>query len=112
MRSMVVVCLSVILCACGGSGSNQAAVDACLAEASKRLAGKSFEIDSKQLEASAVSAEGEDGMFHLSTSIVFDAGLASEFTQIFNCKVRQDAAGASVISLEFIWSMDDLNMPK
>lgn len=112
MRSMLVFGLTLILCACGGSGGNQAAVDACLAEANNRLAGKSFEINAEQLAASAVKADDGDGMLHLSTPIVFDAGLASEFTQIFKCKVRQDASGTSVISLEFIWSMDDLNMGK
>lgn len=112
MRSMLVVGLTLILSACGGSGGNQAAADACMAEANSRLAGKSFEIDAAQLAASATTAEGGDGMLHLSTNVVFDPGLASEFTQVFKCKVRQDAAGTSVISLEFIWSMDQLNMGK
>jgi len=112
MRLILLACLSLSLLACGDSGGNKAAVDACLAEADNRLAGKTFEIDARQLTASAAQAEGGDGMLQLSTTIVFDRGLASEFTQTFNCKVRMDAAGASVISLEFIWNMKDLDMDK
>lgn len=112
MRSILLASLILSLCACGGAGGNKAAVDACLAEANSRLAGKSFEIDAEQLASSAVPAEGGEGMLQLSTPIVFDRGLSSEFTQVFKCKVRKDAAGASVIALEFIWSMDDLDMGK
>ncbi|MGB0133139.1 hypothetical protein [Dokdonella sp.] len=112
MRSILLSSLILTLCACGGSAGNQAAVDACLAEANSRLMGKTFEIDTEKLAASAVPADGGEGMMLLSTPIVFDRGLPSEFTQVFNCKVRKDAAGASVISLEFIWSMDDLDLDK
>lgn len=112
MRLILVASLTLLLAACGGSGGNQAAVNACLSEANSRLAGKSFEIDAGQLASSATPVDGGEGMLQLSTPVVFDRGLASEFTQIFKCKVRQDAAGASVISLEFIWSMDDLNKSK
>jgi hypothetical protein len=112
MRSILLASLTLSLCACGSSGGNQAAVDACLAEANTRLSGKSFEIDAEQLGSSAAPADGGEGMMQLSTPIIFDRGLASEFTQVFKCKVRIDAAGASVISLEFIWSMDDLDMGK
>lgn len=112
MRTVLLASLTLFLCACGSTGGNQAAMDACLAEANSRLAGKSFEIDTEQLATSAVPADGGEGMMQLTTSIVFDRGLASEFSQVFKCKVRADAAGASVISLEFIWSMDDLNLGK
>lgn len=112
MRLTLLACLSLSLCACGGSGGNKAAVDACLAEADTRLAGKSFNIDTELFAASAVPAEGAEGMLQLSTPIVFDRGLPSEFTQLFKCKVRTDAAGASVISLEFIWDMKDLDLGK
>ncbi|MEZ5461119.1 hypothetical protein [Dokdonella sp.] len=112
MRSILLASLTFSLCACGGSGGNQAAVDACMAEANSRLAGKSFVIDSEKFAASAEAADGAAGMLQLSAPIVFDQGLESEFTQVFKCKVRQDASGASVISLEFIWSMDDLDLGK
>lgn len=109
MRSILLASMTLLLAACGGQGGNQAVVDACLAEANSRLAGKSYEIDAEKLATSVAPAEGGDGMLKLSTTVVFDRGLESEFTQVFNCKARPDAAGASVISLEFIWSMDDLN---
>lgn len=110
MRPILASFLLVLLIACGGSGPGKIAADACVTEVNQRLAGKTFELDSAKFVASAKQENGAGDIWHLSTQIVFDRGLSSEFTQNLNCKVRVDNGSASVLSLEFIWAMKDLNL--
>ena len=110
MRSFFACCVFLLLGACGGSGPGNVAADACVTEVSQRLAGKTFELDKKKLAASAEQEQGTPDIWHLSTQIVFDRGLSTEFTQNLKCKTRVDADHANVLSLEFIWAMKDLKL--
>ncbi len=110
MRTNLASCVFLLLTACGGSGPGSVAADACVTEVNQRLAGKTFELDTKKLAASAEQESGTADIWHLSTQIVFDRGLSTEFTQNLNCKTRVVADKASVLSLEFIWAMKDLKL--
>lgn len=110
MRTVVACCLFLLLTACGGSGPGNVAASACVAEVNQRLAGKTFELDAKRLAASAEQEKGTPDIWHLSTQIVFDRGLSTEFNQNLKCKTRVDADKANVLSLEFIWAMKDLKL--
>jgi hypothetical protein len=89
---------------CGG-GPNEAAANACAAEAATRLSGKTYEIDSKAFAASA-KAESAD-TFLLKAPIVFDKGLSTEYKQVCQCRARVDKAGASVLFMQFDWDNAD-----
>lgn len=110
MRHVLASVLFLLLSACSGSGPGSSAADACVAEINKRLDGKTFDLDIDKLAASAEKESGTADIWHLSTPIVFDRGLSSEFTQNLKCKTRVDAGSASVLSLEFIWAMKDLKL--
>ena len=110
MRPFLASCLILLLSACANSGSGSPAADACVAEVGKRLTGKTYELDAVKLAASAEQEAGTVDIWHLSTPIVFDRGLSSEFTQNLKCRVRVDAGNTSVLSLEFIWEMKDLKL--
>ena len=108
MRSMSAALLMLLLSGCSGGGPEKLAADACMAEVDQRLAGKTYEVDTDGFLASAAPSADSPATLQLTTQIVFDRGLASEFTQVLKCKVRLDGKTASVLSLEFIWSMEDL----
>lgn len=110
MRSILASLLLVLLAACGGSGPGKLAADACVAEVNQRLAGKTFDLDSTRLAASAKLESGADDIWDLSSQIVFDRGLSSEFTQNLNCRVRVEKGSASLLSVEFIWAIKDLKL--
>lgn len=110
MRFILASLLALLLGACGSASREQRAADACVAEASQRLDGKSYEIDTGKLVASAKAEPNAADTLQLSAPVVFDRGLGTEYTQVLNCKVRIDGKSASVISIEFIWSMKDLKM--
>jgi hypothetical protein len=112
MRPILLSLLLLLMTACSGSGPGKLAADACLGEVNQRLAGKSFDLNSSSLAASAKLEDGAGDIWHLSTQVVFDRGLATEFTQNLNCRVRVDDGAASVLSLEFIWAMKDLKLPE
>ena len=107
MRAAAAVVFCLLLSACAGGGPKKLVADACIREADQRLTGKTYEIDADKLLASAVQADAPD-TYQVSGPIIFDRGLASEFTQMLKCKARIDGNAASVISIEFIWSMEDL----
>ncbi|HPG93552.1 MAG TPA: hypothetical protein PLR28_03250 [Dokdonella sp.] len=109
MRPILVSCL-LLLAGCGDSSAGKVAADACVTEINQRLAGKTFEFDKGNLVTSAKLESGANDIWHLSTQIVFDRGLSTEFTQNLNCKVRVDKGSASVLSMEFIWAMKDLKL--
>jgi hypothetical protein len=102
MMLMLASCLA--LTACGG-GPNDIAAKACTAEAANRLGGKTYEIDTKAFAASA-KAEAAD-TFLLKAPVTFDKGLATEYKQVCQCRVRVDKAGASVLFMQFDWNNAD-----
>ncbi len=108
MRSILASFLLVLLTACGGSGPGKLAADACVAEANQRLAGKTFDLDTASLMASAKPEEGTVNIWRLSSNVVFDRGLSSEFTQNVICRARVDDGLADVLLLQFLWSNEDL----
>ena len=110
MRLLLASFLLLFLVACGGSGPEKIAADACVAEVNQRLAGKTFDLDSASLKASAKQENGSGDIWHLGSQIVFDRGLSSEFTQNVNCRIRVDQGIASVLSVEFIWAIKDLKL--
>ena len=105
-RSFLVLALGMSLAACGGGREKQAA-QACSAEIAKRLSGKTYNIDLGDLAAHA-KVESPDTWL-LSSTAVFDKGLSTEYKQIYDCRVRFDAANtASVLYLDFKWNTADL----
>ncbi len=105
-RALIVLILGASLVACGGGREKQAA-DACSAEIAKRLAGKTYELDLRDL-ASHAKAESADTLL-LSSTAVFDKKLSTEYKQTFDCRVRFDPNGAaSVLYLDFKWNTSDL----
>ncbi|HWU52692.1 MAG TPA: hypothetical protein VN153_07730 [Tahibacter sp.] len=106
MRAAVMaMALAVLLTACGG-GREQMAAQACEAAVKNKLAGRTFELDSKALAARAKAESGD--ILSLNSEIVFDRGLTSEYKQTFDCKVRfEGGKEPAVILLQFNWSMEE-----
>ena len=105
----VVLGVSLLLAACGG-GRNDHAAAACNTEIGKRMNGRSFAIDLKDLAAHA-KQESPDTLL-LTSTVVLDKGLPSEDKQSYECRVRFDAQGnASVLFLQFNWNTSDLKQP-
>jgi hypothetical protein len=109
---MVAILAMSFLSGCAGSGPAQRAAEACKAEVEQRLAGKTYEFDVERFQASAAVDKDSPDTLMLSAPIVFDRGLASEFTQMLKCKARDSGNSASVLSMEFIWNMEDLKLDK
>ncbi|MEO7199364.1 MAG: hypothetical protein ABIY56_04015 [Dokdonella sp.] len=106
MRTIAALTVCVLLSACAADRAHTAA-DVCIDEATSKLADKRVDYDRKQLAASA--RETAPDTWQISAPLVFDAGLASEYTQILDCRVRFDDSGApSVLFMQFNWSMDDV----
>lgn len=106
MRAAVVaVAMAVLLSACGGGREHKAA-QACESAVKNKLAGRTFEIDLRDLAARAKPESGD--ILSLNSQIVFDKGLTSEYKQTIDCKVRFEGdKEPSVILLQFNWSMED-----
>lgn len=105
-RTVLVPMLGLLVCACGNK-RNETAAAACNKEIANRLAGKSYEIDVGDL-ARHVKTEST-GTLLLSSTVVFDKGLSSQYQQTYDCRVRIDPAGnASVLYLQFNWNTSDL----
>jgi len=106
MRALMVLALGASIAACGNS-RNDLAASACSAEIAKRLAGKTYELDLRDL-AAHTKAESADTLL-LSSTAVFDSKLSTEYKQAFDCRVRFDANNvASVLFLDFKWNTADL----
>ena len=112
MRPILLTFLLLLLVACAGSGPGKLAADACISEVNQRLAGKTFDLDARNLAARAKQENAASDIWDLSTQVVFDRGLSTEFTQNLNCRIRVENGTASVLSLEFIWAMKDLKLPE
>ena len=98
-----------MLAACGGS-PNDPAAKACVAEAANRLSGKTYELSVKDFAASAKSESPDT--FLLKAPVTFDKGLATEYKQTCQCRVRVDKSGANVLFMQFDWDNLDLRQPK
>lgn len=83
------------------SGPNSAAVDACEKAIADKITDKTWQVDRGDMEAKAAK-EGEDEI-RIQSGITFDPGLPREVKQTFDCRVRVNADGATVLSLSFIW---------
>ncbi|HNR91092.1 MAG TPA: hypothetical protein PKO41_01585 [Dokdonella sp.] len=103
MRSTLLLILSGLLAACGNP--NRDAADACMAEIRGRLADKSIKVDVDRLAESATPTGTATA---LTAPIVFDPGLASEYTQQIECRVREENGQPTVIFLQFDWNIDDM----
>lgn len=99
------LCL-VLLAGCGNS-RNDAAIDACSKAIADKISGKTFSLDRKDM-GSHVKDESAD-VVSISSTIVFDKGLSTEYQQTFDCRVRYDKDKVSdVIYLQFNWNKDEL----
>jgi len=108
--AVTAVAMALLLTACGG-GREQTAAGACEAAVKAKLANRTFELSLKDLAARA-KPESPDTLY-LTSQIVFDKGLTSEYKQTVECRVRfENGKDPSVILLQFNWSMEDLNKNK
>ena len=99
------MCL-LLLTACG-AGRNDSAADACSKAIADKLAGKNFSVDHKDMIRGAKDESPE--VVAITSAIVFDAGLSTEYKQTFDCRVRlENGKPASVIGMQFNWSKDDM----
>jgi hypothetical protein len=96
------VTLSVTAC---GKGPEKRAVEVCQKAIADKLAGKTFDVDSKDMMAKAKSEP--NGAMTLSSVVVFDKGLPGESKQTVECKVQFDpknaAADPSIVGMSFVW---------
>jgi hypothetical protein len=100
MRNLYWLTAALLLSGCGG-GREDLAVEACAAELTSKLEGKTFALDKADMRAKA-KADGDDAL-NITSSVTFDAGLPGEYKQSYECKARIDGSDASVISLTFSW---------
>ena len=101
---MLATCLFLGAC---GAGRNGAAADACRTAIADKLGDKNFTLDGAAM-ARGASNESAD-IVHVSSTIVFDKGLSTEYAQTFDCRVRfENGKAPSVIGLQFNWSKADL----
>src|SRR5512140_1373869 len=109
MRAKTLMLATLFLLPLAGCshGRNDDAADACRGAIADKLAGKTFRIDPADMVRHAHD-ESTD-VVATSSTIVFDKGLSTEYSQTFDCRVRFEKGKApSVIGLQFNWSKDDL----
>ncbi|MBS0569561.1 MAG: hypothetical protein JSS28_03045 [Proteobacteria bacterium] len=112
MRTRIgwIIGIGLALSACGAGRSDQAAA-ACNVEIAKRVGGRGYTVDLKDLAAHA-RQESPDTLL-LTSTVILDQGLPSQDKQAFECRVRFDASGAaSVLFLQFNWNTSDLKQPQ
>lgn len=110
VRIVLLLLAGCILAACGSSRNDKAAA-ACGAEIANRLAGKTYQIDLRDLAGNA-KAESANTLL-LASTIVFDKGLSTQNQQTYECRVRMDNADtASVLFLQFNWNTGDLKQAR
>jgi hypothetical protein len=104
---LLVSALGLLLLAGCGSNQNEAAADACGKAIADKLGGKSFSLDRDDMSARAKSESAD--VVAITSTIVFDKGLSTQYQQTFDCRVRLGSGrAADVIGLQFNWSKDDL----
>lgn len=100
----VALALTLALSACGKSPEKRA-VEVCEKAIAEKLAGKTYEVDTKDMVAKAKSEP--NGVMSTSSVVVFDKGLPSESKQTMECKVQFDAkdpnADPAVVGMSFLW---------
>jgi len=102
----VMLGIGLVLAGCGG-GRNDKAAAACNTEIGKRMSGRSFTLDMKDLAAHA-KEESADTLL-LTSTVVLDKGLPTQDKQSYECRVRFDASGnANVLYLQFNFNNADL----
>ncbi len=102
---LAAACL-LLLAGCGNSRNN-AAIDACSKAIADKVSGKTVTLDRKDMGNHAKDESAD--VVSISSTIVFDKGLSTEFQQAFDCRVRFDKDKVSdVIYLQFNWNKDDL----
>ncbi len=105
-RPLLALTLISLLAGCGNQ-RNTAAAQACNAEIAKRLADKSYSLDVGDLSRH-VQVEPTGTLF-LTSNIIFDPGLSSEYRQSYECRVRIEKSGPpSVLFLQFNWNTANL----
>jgi len=106
MRAKLTILIAVALLA-GCGGREQDAAGACDKAVKDKLAGRAYEMSVKNL---AGSAKAEDpNTLHLTTPLLFDKGLSSEYKQVLDCRVRfEQGKEPTVIFLQFNWATEDL----
>ena len=105
-RHVLCVAVCCLLFACGAS-RNDSAVDACSNAIAEKLGAKTFKLDRGDMLRGA-KAESAD-LIAVASTIVFDQGLSTEYSQTFDCRVRlENGKPPSVIGMQFNWSKDDL----
>jgi hypothetical protein len=106
MYWLCILALGLSLAACGGSRNDKAAA-ACNTEIAKRMNGRNFSVDLKDLAAHGKQESSDTWLF--TSTVVLDKGLSSEDKQSYECRVRFDANGTpSVLYLQFNWNTSDL----
>jgi len=103
-KTILPLLCALIVAGCGNS-RNATVVDACSKAIAGKLEGKTFNLDRGDMLGHAKDESAD--VVDVSSTIVFDRGLSTEYKQTFNCRVRLGKT-ADVIHLEFIWSKDDL----
>lgn len=89
-----------LLAGCSG-GREDLAVEACAAELSTKLGGKTYTLDKADMLAKS-KPDGDD-IVNISSQVTFDPGMPAEYSQGYECKARLAGGKASVISLTFSW---------
>lgn len=96
--------LTLTLSACGKSPEKRA-IAVCQKAIAEKLAGKTYDVDEKDMLAKAKSEA--NGVMTTGSVVVFDKGLPSESKQTMECKVQFDPknpdADPAVIGMSFLW---------
>lgn len=102
----VVLGIGFVLAGCS-AGRNDKAAAACNVEIGKRMNGRSYTLDLKDLAAHAKEESGDTVL--LTSTVVLDKDLPTQDQQSYECRVRFDAAGnANVLYLQFNFNNADL----
>lgn len=105
-RALLAVAAWLALAGCGNP-RNEAAADACRGAIAEKLGAKSYSLDRADMVKRA--RDESPGVVAISSTIVFDKGLSTEYSQTYDCRARlENGKPASVIGLQFNWSKDDL----
>jgi len=106
LRALLAAACLLGLAGCGNQ-RNDTAADACRGAIAGKLGAKSFSLDRGDMAKRARDESPE--VVAIASTIVFDKGLSTEYSQTFDCRVRlENGKPASVIGLQFNWNKDDL----
>lgn len=101
-RSTVFVALALTAC---GDSPDKRAVSTCDKAVSEKLAGKSFDLDRKDMLVKVRKLE--NNIVSITSVVTLDKGLPAETKQTFECRVQfdpaNDKAEPAVVGLTFTW---------